>query len=249
MPTTLDFTHDPARAQLGRLGQRGRRRLPHPEPAVRPLPPRRVRTRTLRIGVAIGDEVLDLVGARRSSTPTGHRSSSARSRRAISTAFMAHGRAARIALRHALFAGLSARAFGHGLAVAGQGARRCSCRMDEVEMARAVPHRRLHRLLHRHPSRDDGGQAVPPRQPAAAELQVGADRLPRPQLVDRRQRATVRAAVGPGQAVTADAPVFVPSQAARLRTRTRLLRRPAERSRARCSTWRRPRPRCSARRC
>ena len=34
----------------------------------------------------------------------------------------------------------------------------------------------------------DGRQAVPPRQPAAAQLQVGADRLPRPRVVDRRQR-------------------------------------------------------------
>ena len=32
------------------------------------------------------------------------------------------------------------------------------------------------------------GQDVPPRQPAAAELQVGADRLPRPRVVDRGER-------------------------------------------------------------
>ena len=58
----------------------------------------------------------------------------------------------------------------------------------------AVPHRRLHRLLHQHPPRDDRRQAVPSRQPAAAELQVGADRLSRPCLVDRRQRRVVSVA-------------------------------------------------------
>ena len=47
----------------------------------------------------------------------------------------------------------------------------------------ALPHRRLHRLLHRHPPRHRGRQAVPARQPAAAQLQVGADRLPRARLV------------------------------------------------------------------
>ena len=61
-------------------------------------------------------------------------------------------------------------------------------------MGRALPHRRLHRLLHQHSPRDDRRQAVPPRQPAAAQLQVGADRLPRPGLVDHRQRAIVPAA-------------------------------------------------------
>ena len=61
-------------------------------------------------------------------------------------------------------------------------------------MTRALPHRRLHRLLHRHPPRHHGRQAVPPRQPAAAQLQVGADRLPRPRLVDRRQRPALQAA-------------------------------------------------------
>src|SRR3712207_7798712 len=39
--------------------------------------------------------------------------------------------------------------------------------------------RRLHRLLRRHPPRHQRRPGVPPRQPAAAELQVRADRLPR----------------------------------------------------------------------
>ena len=75
---------------------------------------------------------------------------------------------------------------------------RCMPQAD-VEMARALPHRRLHRLLHRHPPRDHGRQAVPPRQPAAAQLQVGADRLSRPRLVDRRERPALQAAAGPDQ--------------------------------------------------
>ena len=40
--------------------------------------------------------------------------------------------------------------------------------------------RRLHRLLCRHPSRDQCGAAVPARRAADAELQMGADRLPWP---------------------------------------------------------------------
>ena len=52
-----------------------------------------------------------------------------------------------------------------------------------------------------HPPRHHGRQAVPPRQPAAAELQVGADRLPRPRLVDRRRPSpsTLPAAAGPDE--------------------------------------------------
>lgn len=46
----------------------------------------------------------------------------------------------------------------------------------------------LHRLLHRHPPRHHGGQAVPPGQSPAAQLRVGAYRLSRTQLVDRAQR-------------------------------------------------------------
>ena len=44
------------------------------------------------------------------------------------------------------------------------------------------------RLLHRHPPRHQHRQAAAPGQPAAAELQVGADRLSRARLVDRRLR-------------------------------------------------------------
>ena len=91
---------------------------------------------------------------------------------------------------------------------------------------RAVRDRRLHRLLHEHPSRHDGGQAVPPRQPAAAELQVGADRLSRPRVVDRRQRRS-RSARPHGQikAPDADGRALGPTPAPGLRARARRLHR------------------------
>ena len=51
-----------------------------------------------------------------------------------------------------------------------------------------MPDRRLHGLLHEHPPRDGGRPPVPARQSAAAQLQVGAHRLPRPRVVGGRQR-------------------------------------------------------------
>ena len=93
-------------------------------------------------------------------------------------------------------------------------------------MRAARAHRRLHRLLHLDPSRDDRRQAVPPRQSAAAELQVGADRLSRPRLVDRRQRPARSAGrIGQTQGAGADAPDVRPDAAARLRARARHLHR------------------------
>ena len=100
----------------------------------------------------------------------------------------------------------------------------------DVDDGPALPHRRLHRLLHQHPPRHHGRQAVPPRQPAAAELQVGADRLPRPGLVDRRERpSSFRRPQRPDQgARRATRPSCRPDAAARLRARARRLHRPAE---------------------
>ena len=60
--------------------------------------------------------------------------------------------------------------------------------MREVEMQLARADRRLHRLLRLHPSRHARRQALPPRQSAAAQLQICPHRLSRPRLVDRRQR-------------------------------------------------------------
>ena len=85
----------------------------------------------------------------------------------------------------------------------------------------AVSHRRVHRLLHRHPPRHRGGQAVPARQPAAAQLQVGADRLPRPRVVDRRQRAGRAAAAWPVDAARRQGAGVRAGAPARLRARAR----------------------------
>src|SRR5258707_13497209 len=63
----------------------------------------------------------------------------------------------------------------------------------------ALPHRRLHRLLYGHSPCDYGGQAVPPPKPINAELQVGADRLSRPRLVDPREWSAFPAANGATQ--------------------------------------------------
>ena len=50
----------------------------------------------------------------------------------------------------------------------------CLVPQAQVELSPALPHRRLHRLLHRHPPRAHAvGKTVPARQPAAAELSSG----------------------------------------------------------------------------
>ena len=61
--------------------------------------------------------------------------------------------------------------------------------MKKAELLPAGRDRRLHRLLHRHPPRDQHGPHVPAGQSAAAELQVGADRLPRARFVGRASAA------------------------------------------------------------
>jgi fumarylacetoacetase len=59
MKTLTDATHDPALRSWVASANDGRHRLPDPEPAVRPLP-RKGSDEPWRIGVAIGDQVLDL---------------------------------------------------------------------------------------------------------------------------------------------------------------------------------------------
>ena len=74
---------------------------------------------------------------------------------------------------------------------------RCAAGSPQQRIAAIVPaaagagairvagaHRRLHRLLYLDPSCDRGRAAVPARQAADAQLQLAADRLPRPQLLD-----------------------------------------------------------------
>ncbi len=160
-----------------------------------------------RIGVAIGDQVLDLQ-ARTRAVPLGIRG------RALAGA-------ARRRRPDPLDVGRRRGPAGPARgAVAGTLRRQCAGpvpRTVPVAAGRdrdgpAVPHRRLHRLLHRHPPRHGRGQAVPARPAAAAELQVGAHRLP-------RARSSIRVGgcdfVRPkGQfRVTADGPpVFGPSR-------------------------------------
>jgi hypothetical protein len=70
-PMNPDRCHPrPRAAQLGGQRQRRRHRLPDPEPAVRALPPQPAADEPWRIGVAIGDQVLDLRLAARSPTGT-----------------------------------------------------------------------------------------------------------------------------------------------------------------------------------
>ena len=103
----------------------------------------------------------------------------------------------------------------------------------EVEMGLPCDDRRLHRLLRRHPPRDQGRQAVPARQPAAAELQVGADRLPRPGLVDPvASGAGVPAPARPdARPPDADAPALGPSRRLDYELELGVVHRPAERAR------------------
>ena len=74
--------------------------------------------------------------------------------------------------------------------------------------------RRLHRLLRVDRPRDERGTDVPSRRAAPAQLQVRADRLSRPRVVDRRERA--RRCAGPRGQTRPDAsaaPAYGPSQA------------------------------------
>ena len=156
----------PGAEELGRVGERARLRLPDPEPAVRHLQAQG------REGIAARrrrDRRPDPRprGARHQDRADAERPRGDGPRRVEAAAQGAVARACRSKNANKRFATLPA--------------------ADEA--GRAVPaggDRRLHRLLHRHPPRHQHGTHAASRQPAAAELQVGADRLSRPQLVDRR---------------------------------------------------------------
>src|SRR5262249_38853493 len=137
-----------------------------------------------RGGVAIGDEIFDLAAALELGLFDGlaARAAQAACGAALNPLF-ALGREARVALRRV------------GDLLDADGRERA-----KVEALRSPPRsprrrlpprasggdRRLHRLFRRHPPRHQCGQAVPPRQSAAAELQIRAHRLSRPRLLDRR---------------------------------------------------------------
>ena len=82
----------------------------------------------------------------------------------------------------------------------------------EVPMHLPCLDRRLHRLLRRHPSRDQRRQAVPPRQSAAAELQICADRLSRPRKLGAGFGRAGDPPNGQRKPPDADAPEYGPSR-------------------------------------
>src|SRR5262249_38534281 len=72
--------------------------------------------------------------------------------------------------------------------------------------------RRLHRLFRRHPPRHQRGQAVPPRQSLAAELQIRADRLSGRASSIAVSGATLRRRGGQRKPSTETIPSFGPSR-------------------------------------
>ena len=188
---TIDRRHArPGARELGRVGERPRHRLPHPEPAARRAS----------------------VRGRRASASAGRRAPSAT---ACSTSRAARGRraAARACrpTRSRRLPGADAQR-AHGPDAAGAARRRCARRARRPaarRRARPTPGAAARASCRRRTSRccvpaaigdytdfyasvfhaTNVGQHVPARQPAAAELQVRADRLPRPRLVDRRRAA------------------------------------------------------------
>ena len=221
----LDATHDPAlRSWVASANG-------HPDFPIQNLPFgvfRRAGGATPRGGVAIGDQVLDLRGALGAGAVHGEARRAARGRggptlNALAGARRrAAARAARCGCRELL---ATARRPGSGRAAACMPRRACTLHLPARD-------RRLHRLLRRHPPRDQRRQAVPARQPAAAELQVGADRLPRPRLVDRRRRARRSGArTGRRKPPGDDGAELRPEPPARLRARARHLDRAGQRAR------------------
>ena len=221
-------THDPKPAQLGRIGQRADTRFPDPEPAVRHASGARAAARPAhRRGDRRPDPrpapprepCSDARALQRCSRPLARRRSeraSWRSAPRATCAARALSQAARArtastaALRRALPAAAGRRR-----------AARCRARIgDYTDFYTGIHHA------------TNGGQAVPPRQSAAAELQVGADRLSRPRLVDRAsaaQRVRAAAAARRKPATRERAGVrAVP--APRLRARARLLGRRRQRA-------------------
>ena len=240
--TTLNETHDPALRSWVDSANAAATEFP-----IQNLPlavfRRRGTNEVFRGGVAIGEQIVDLAAAVAcgvfdgNAVPAGEGRGRRFAQRADGTrpsslVGAALGAVARLARRLARTRAVGA----------------LPCRTGRCRIHAAGAHRRLHRLLHGHPPRDDGGQAVPPRQPAAAELQVGADRLPRSRLVHRRQRHADPAAVGPDQGHGREA-ALRPQPEARLRARARLPDRHAATRSASRSPSKRPNSTCSAWRC
>ena len=202
----------PGAAELGRVGQRPGDATSRSRTCRSAASAATERRRAWRIGVAIGDQVLDL----RARRPDRHR------RHEPADAPAAARRARRCARR-------SREGLRDGSAARGAFRARPACRSRTSRWACPAEigdYTDFYTGIHH---ATDGRQAVPARQPAAAELQVGADRLPRPRLVDRRRAAQPfrAAARADARRPTRQRPSSRPSRAARLRARARLLHRPA----------------------
>ncbi len=166
--------------ELGRNRQRAGQRVPAAEPAVRHLPqPQEPRRRAAR---RRGDRRPD-PGPRRARRENRPDAECARRPGATRVAQPAQG-ALEIALEEEQVL---------------QAPREAPAADEGRRDAAARRSRRLQRLLHRHPPRHERRPAAAPRQSAAAELQMGADRLPRARLLDRRVRHPGRASEGPDQ--------------------------------------------------
>ena len=222
MTSPLDDTHDPALTSWVDAANDPATDFP-----IQNLPFgrfRRAGDAHFRIGVAIGDQVVDVAAGR---IPRDRR----------------HERV------HAHGTGPARRAAPHAVAPP---ARRQLARGRAAPVPRAdgvrrdgtaVPDRRLHRFLHEHPPRDGRRPPVPARQSAAAELQVGADRLPRPRVVGGRQRPVDSPSGRAVQGTRCRGAGRRSDQAPRLRARARHLRRAAQRAgRARADLRRRGAP-------
>ena len=174
----------PGAEQLGRIGQRRRPPTSRSRTCRSASSAAPERGEALRGGVAIGDQIARPGrGVDRGRVRRPGRTAPRRPPRATLNALMALGPRRVVGAAPGAVACAARRRGGRARSCA-----RCLVAQADAEYALPRAHRRLHRLLHVDPSRHQRRQAVPPRQPAAAELQVGADRLPRPRLVDRRQR-------------------------------------------------------------
>ncbi len=218
------------RLELGAIRERARHRLSAAEPAVRRVRPARDDDPP-RIGVAIGDQILDVAacharglfdgpgrgGRRCVRGGDAERADGARAAGLVGAAGAAQRAAACVSSRSA------------APARAGRAVSRADGGGDD---AAAGGDRRLHRFLRVDPSRDQRRIDDAARQSAAAELQVRADRLSRPRVVDRRERHADPPAARAGEARRGAAGLSRVG-AARLRGGGGLVRRAGQRARRR----------------
>ncbi len=185
---SIDSTHDAALTSWVDSAN-----LPETDFPIQNLPlgvfRRRGSEEAFRPGVAIGNRVLDLAAAAAAGALPAEVAEALHGSEL--NAFMAHGRALRRALRRALSEGLRSGSPAEPLLA--------PALLSQAEIELAVPCRigdytDFYTGIHHATT---GGQAVSPDKPAPAELQMGADRLPRPEFVDRRQRPALHAPARP----------------------------------------------------